>query len=603
MRCYSLFLVIFLTTLSTGFAQQKTGLNSLKQSIALIDSAFQKNDIQYFNSLVSLQDLQEFYKSVVEEKLKKVPGKSSIISVNKDSAYVFLTGILLYGNSGDETNYSSNYTGIYKFERVAGSWKLKNRIDIDRTNQIKNHQLRLDVLPGKSVHVRDTISIDVNDVFGFATKLNHRAKLEKLFLNGAKTDFSFSGGLLWVNAKQKKNQKLIIDYTIEVEKDDKNTNSAYFSETYGHLRNQYFWHPFFSFSSPNDRATFSLHCTIPKAYHLATSLAQKESIVGDLRIIKATSEQPTFGLSIYYDKDWEVSTFKKGQTELVVYATKDFLPKKEALYAEFAKSYDTLEKHFGKPLSTYMGIVQDRTGGNGWLNRSNNIIIAGEKGSILITDKPQPRAYFGHEIAHGWTSPTGPATNFLMEGWATYTESLLLSSVYGDTILAKFFKSQKQNYIRGEYDGNASLWEDYSNSGVSYSKGAWLFYMLEHQMGKKNLSIAMRNFIKSGDQSIQSFINQCSRIAGAGMEPFLLSWLKSKTIPMLNIQQSANHLKISQQGDVFLFPLEIKLKLKDGTYLNKVLNINSKEQLVKIAEGEIDSYTLDPDNKLLYTIK
>ncbi|WP_316751109.1 hypothetical protein [Pedobacter gandavensis] len=602
-KIYTILLFTLLTAANRCFAQNQYKTNNLKQQIALIDTAFQKNNIGDFNNLVPIPDVQEFYASLINEKLTKQAGNSRIIRTDKNTAYVFLSGLALYGNSGDETNYSSNYTGIYKFERTSGFWKLKNRVNIDQANRIKTHHIKLDILPGKSIKIKDTLTLDVNDFFGFATKLNHRAKLENLSLNGSKVDFTFSGGLLWVNAKVKKNQKLLIEYSINVEKDEKDQNSAYFSEAFGHVRNQYFWHPFFSFSSPNDRADFILQVTIPKAYHLSTSLPQKESVAGDLRIIKAKSEQATFGLSVYYDKDWEVTTFKKDQIDLVVYATKDFLPGKEALYAAFAKDYDTLQKHFGKPLSNYIGIVQDRTGGNGWQNRSNSIIVAGEKGSNLITDKPNPRAIFGHEIAHGWTSPTGPATNFLTEGWATYAESLLLSSVYGDSIINKFFKSQKRIYINNKFDANGSLWDDYSNSGVSYSKGAWLFYMLEHQLGKKNLSIAMRNFISSGDQSIQSFIHQLSRVAGSDMEPMLHSWLKSKEIPLLNIQQSGNQLKIRQERDVFLFPLEIKLKLKDGSYLNKVISINSQEQFLNIAGAEIDSYTVDPEHKLLLTIK
>lgn len=602
LKFYSVLLSIFLTAASC-FAQYKVEEKSLKQSIALMDSAFKRNNVEEFNKIVPLQDLQEFYAQLVKEAYKKAPGKSKVIRIDKDSAYVFLSGLILYGNSGDETNFSNYYTGIYKFEKIKGSWKIKDRISIDRSNQIKKHNLNLSVIPGKSIKVKDTLTLDINDSFGFAVKLNHRANLESLSLNNANTDFVFSGGLLWLSAKAKKNQKLIINYTIAVEQDEKDRNSGYFSDTFGHMRNQYFWHPFFSFSSPNDRADFTLHCTIPKSYKMATSLPQTEMVVGDLRIIKAKSEIPTFGLSVYYDKDWEVSTFKKDQIEMVIYATKDFSPTKDVLYKEFSKNYDTLQAHFGKPISNYFAIVQDRANSAGWKNRSNSIVVAGEKGGNLMTDKPNPRSTFGHEVAHGWTSPTGAATNFLMEGWATYAESLLLSAVYGDSIVTKFFKSQKQNYIKGEYDGNNSLWEDYSNSGVSYSKGAWLFYILEHQMGWKNLALAISNFIRSGDQSIQSFSHQLSKVAGNNMDPFLFSWLKSKEIPALLIQQSTNALKIQQQGDVFSFPLEIKLKLKDGTYLNKIINMVSKEQDLQLTEGEIDSYVIDPNHRLLFNIK
>jgi len=603
MKFYTCLVGIFLMVSVKCFAQQKTAYNELLQSIAVIDSAFNKNSVSDFNKAVPLETIQELYASLVKDSLRRVAGKSKIISLNKDSAYVLLSGLILYGNSGDETNYSNYYTGIYKFERTGGFWKLKSKIKIDRSNQIKKQNLNLTVIPGKGIKVKDTLTININDSFGFAVRLNHRAKVNNLSLNGAQTDFVFSGGLLWVNAKVKKNQRLVIEYTIDVEKDEKDKNSGYFADVFGHIRNQYFWHPFFSFSSPNDRADFTLHCTIPKSYYMTTSLPQKDNIVGDVREIVAKSEMPTFGLAIYYDREWEVNTFKKDQIEMVIYATKDFLPKKEKLYTEFSKNYDTLQKHFGKPISNYFAIAQDRSSPGGWKNRANSVVVAGEIGSILIMDKPNPRAIFGHEVAHGWTSPTGPATNFLMEGWATYAESILLSEVYGDTIVGKFFKFQKQNYINGEHEGNISLWEDYSNSGVSYNKGSWLFYMLANQLGKEKLSLVMQNFVRSRDQTIQSFINQLTKVAGSNMEPSMTPWLKSNQIPALNVQKLGNALKIVQKGDVFIFPLTVGIKLKDGTSINKVLDIKNKEQVFTIGEGEIESYVLDPENKLLFSVK
>lgn len=598
-----LILIVLLLMPGSSYAQNKAITNRLKHQLALIDSAFKNNDTEKFNRLVGLESIRAAHALAITEKILKVPGKSRIISINSDSAYVMLSGLFVFGNSGDETNFSNSYTGIYKMEVINGVWQIKNRIEIDRVNQIKKQNIAANLLPRKGIKVSDTLMIDVNDKIGFAVRLNHKAHISKLLLNQTPTDFTFSGGLLWVNAPKKSKQQLIIDYAMDVEQDEEDKNSSYFGESYGHLRNQYYWHPFFNFSSPNDRAEFNLQCSIPKAYHLATSLPQKDRIVGDDRIITAKSGNPTFGLSIYYDKDWDVNTIKMGQIEMTVYAAKDFSPNNELLRNHFSKYYDTLQKHFGEPIGNYLAIVQDRSGGNGWKNRSNDMVVAGQSGSYLITDKPNPRAIFGHEVAHGWTSPTGPATNFLMEGWATYAESFMLSSVYGDSIVVKFFKSQKQNYLNGKYDGKRSLWDDYSNSGVSYSKGAWLFYILENQLGKEKLALTMRNFIASGKQTVQSFIAETSKVAGTNMESFLMSWLKSKEIPALRVQNVGSALKINQEGDVFMFPLEIQIKLKNGKNIDKKIDIKAKEQLVEVSEGEIESYVLDPNGRLLFNVK
>ncbi|RZM23001.1 MAG: hypothetical protein EOO88_27585, partial [Pedobacter sp.] len=565
-KFYFILLTAMISTGSQSMAQQYAlKKTTLPACIAQIDSAFEGTDTARFNKYVQLESLRKFYASVAGERYQRVPGSSKVISIFPDSAYVLMSGLLRYGNSGDETNLSANYSGIYKFIKNGGSWRIVEKVPMDRSNKIKSQHISMSTLPEKGIMLTDTLVLDVNDPLGFSVRLNHLAKIKRLTLNGSPTSYLFSGGLLWMKPNKKTVQRLMIDYVIDVEHDPNNKNSGYFSQAYGHLRNQYYWHPFFGFSSPNDRADFTIQCTIPKAYHLATSLPQRETESGELRRITAKSEIATFGLSLYYDIDWQVSRTTKDQLEMVIYATPNFSPTTDVLVQQFSSDIDTLQKYFGRPIGSYLAIVQDRSSTSGWKNRSNNMVVAGASGSTLITDRPNPRAVFGHEIAHGWTSPSGPATNFLMEGWATYAESLLLSSVYGDSIITRFFASQKQNYLDGKFDGNRSLWEDYNNSGVSYSKGAWLFYMLENQLGREKLSSAMRSFVSSGRQSIDSFISEVSKSAGKDMAPFILPWLKSRQIPELSATRSAKGITVRQMGDVFIFNLEIIISLKNGT--------------------------------------
>lgn len=583
-------------------AQQMSSSENLTGQLARLDSAFLVGDVQRFNQIVELGSMRELFAAVVKEEIKREPGKFKIIAVQGNTAYVLISGIFRYGNSGDETNLSTKYTGIYRFALTGGSWRLMERIEIDRSNRINKQRLYLAVNPGTGVKIIDTLTIDVNDQLGFAAKLNHKAALQKVLLNNSSVDYLFSGGMLWLGSPPQKDQQLIIEYSLAVERDDNNTNSSYFGPFYGHLRNQYFWHPFFSFSSANDRADFEIRCQVPKSFQLATSLPQKDLLSGDDRIITGKSEIPTFGLSIYYDRDWRLRTFKKDQIDMVVYATPDFAPGDQLLYDQFSKSYDILHKTFGKPVSNYLGIVQDRTGGNGWKNRANSVVVAGQSGSYLITNKPNPRAIFGHEVAHGWTSPTGPATNFLMEGWATYAESVLLKNVYGDSIVAPFFQSQKQNYLNGNFEGEKSLWEDYSNSGISYSKGAWLFYMLETQLGKEKFSEGMRGFVGSKQHTIHAFMREMSRAANKDMEPFISSWLKSKHIPHLKIQKIKSGIEIVQEGEPLWFQLEVQILLKSGVRLSRTLDFRSGKRSLKVAEREMESWVIDPNQKLLHQI-
>lgn len=596
--------VPLLTSVITGYGQVIKPNIKIEESLTALDTAFVKNDTTRFNQLMPLEEIQGYYAELVHKNINRKAGAHKLLRVYANSAFVLLTGLPTFGNSGDETNSALHYSGIYLLKKNGTNWQITDRIAFDRFNQIISQHIGLEVKPGAGMAVNDTLTINVKDKNGFAIRLNHRAGLSVVLLNGKKIPYSFDGGLLWVAAPLKQQQKLLLRYSLQVESDAKNVNSGYFGAIYGHVRNQYCWHPFFSYSSPNDRAEFVVHCNLPADYPLSTSLPQTDRISGKLRFIEARSENPTFALSLYYDKEWQVNQQQKGKTNLIIYATKDFELARDTLYRYFSETSDVLSERFGPARSTYLGIVQDRSGGgNGWKNRSNNTIISAAKGSYLIVNSPRPRAIFGHEVAHGWTTPSGPAANFLSEGWATYCESYLLANRYTDTVIKPFFASQRSNYLNGGYEGKTNLNNDYNNSGVSYGKGAWIFYMLEKQLGKERFEAAMRMFIRSNKQDVNNFIRLVSQGAGKDMARMIRPWLENKTIPLLSIRQQDQRLIIRQDGDLFVFPLKIRLKLKNGSYINKAIMINSREQSIDVSEIDFESYQADPYSESLFQLK
>ncbi|MCB0705190.1 MAG: hypothetical protein KDC34_07760 [Saprospiraceae bacterium] len=599
----NIFIRLFIVCVVLASCQNdKKSINDelLNIKIQEINSVFENGSIEEFKKVVPVEPVQELVQLIIEENIPRKSGQHKILTLAGDTAYVLLTGKFVFGNSGDETSYSSDYSGVYLFTKTNEDWGLTERIQTDEFNQILHHEMDIDVHPGETLKVNDILTLNVKSHFGFVAILNHSAQFASLSLNDQEVDYILDGGLLWVDAKDSDNQKLALEYTIKVEQDDEDRNSSYFGQTLGHIRNQYFWHPFFGFSSPNDRANFNVTCKIPATYQLASSLPQTDTVEGDYRIIKAISPNPTFGLSLYYDKEWNVREIKKGDMHLVLYTTTDFSPSDDTLYQEFSNTFDILTAAFGKPQINYLGVVQDRSsGGNGWRNRSNNIIIAGENGSYLKSLDTNPRAVFGHEVAHSWTNPIGPATNFLSEGWATYAESILLANEPDKEIVPNFYESQKVRYLDGGYNGSSSLWNDYSNDGVSYSKGVWIFYMLEQLLGEKDFRQALRNFIQSKNHTIDSFIEQLNEFSEENMKPLLDTWLKSNEIPELSITAQGNTLTVEQTGDVFIFPLEIQVTDTGGKTFLKKVNIHESRQVIDLGDSEITSYVIDPDNKIL----
>lgn len=600
---YTLILFFLLIFQSGSFAQSSGA--ALNDAIRQCNEAFQSGTPEEISASFPLTDQQEFIQSIRKSKINTKAGQSQIIKINKDSALVLLTGTLLYGNSGDETDYSGVYSGIYVFKPVAGKWKMTTKLSIDRNNQLKSHAISAAVEPAAgTIAVTDTLMIETRESYGFTLALNHHAKIKTLQLNHKDIAYVIDGGILWINSKVGTRQKLILSYVLHVDQIEKNQNSGYFSATYGHLRNQFYWHPFFSFSSTNDRAAFSVRISIPAAYHLASSLPQTDQVTGTERVITGKSTYPAFALSLYYDKAWQLHEYKKNDYKMEIYSGNDFKPLPDTLYTAFSDAFDLLSAKFGNPRGKYVSIVQDQSNPmNGWLNRSNDMIVAAKQGSGVIKNGQLPGAPFGHELAHAWTLPTGKATNFLTEGWASYAEGYFLEKKYGDTSFTRLLSNYRNIYFNNGYDTKVSLWDDISNGGVSYYKGVWVFYMLREQLGKDVFEKGLKAFMQTaGPMTIDLFIEKLSAAAGKDIHPVIDPWLKSKQVPHIKYSLHESVLAITQEGDIFNFPLDVQFTLHNGNKVRMNFNISSKEQSFKLADlkvADIASAVLDPDHKIL----
>lgn len=601
----SLIVILFLSSISLA---QSTA-NNLQHDVERCNDAFESGTIEDIKLNFPLVEQQGIILAMQKGKYQRKKGQSQIVKVYRDSALVLLTGTFVIGNSGDETDYSNIYSGIYVFKPVKGTWVMTSKLPVDRLNHLKAHRIGLKIAPvDGTIAVRDTMEILTREKYGFLLALNHRAKIENVQLNRKKAHFVFDGGILWVKSSAGMKEQLILAYTLKVDNDPKNENSGYFDSNFGHVREQFYWHPFFNFSSSNDLADFQLRASIPSAYHITTGLRQTDRIVDDQRIITAKSPYATFALSLYYDKEWEVKTLDKGNYKFQIFGNKTFKPTPDTLYQSFSKTNDLLIEKFGKPQGNYLCIVQNRSKDFPiWLNRSNDMIVAGNHGGFIITNRAMsPLAPFGHEVAHAWTRPVGPATNFLREGWASFAEAYLLEKSFGDTTVSRFMASYKSLYFKGGFDGKSSLWDDASNNGVSYYKGVWVLYMLRDQLGKAVFDKGLKAFIQSKKQmDISLFIKSLSEAAGTDVKHVVEPWIKSKQVPHVGALITEKELSISQEGDVFVFPIDIAFMLQDNRIVRKTFNISKSLQSFQLdgfSKNDIKSIKIDPDNKLLIKI-
>ena len=167
--------------------------------------------------------------------------------------------------------------------------------------------------------------IRVKGTNGFAARLNHAAKIEDIRSAGRTPIYLFGGGLLWADLPEDETD-LTIRYSIDVETGPNDTNSGCFLKNAGHLRGQYFWHPFFDFNTAADWADFDIEVRIPKEYRLSTSLAQIERRRSPRSLPHASNP-----------------------------------PDAETITDEFRSVYAPLTRRFGPLAGGYFGIVQARS--------------------------------------------------------------------------------------------------------------------------------------------------------------------------------------------------------------------------------------------------
>ena len=539
---------------------------------------------------------QELADSVVQQwagkSAQRFKGLSQVIHGNDTKATLLLSGVQRTGNSGDDTILGMDFSGMYEASLEGQHWKVDRQIPLDEMGQIVRQQLRVVVRPGHGIDVEDRMRVRVKGGNGFVARLNHQAKLA-----GTEPRHQFGGGLLWVDLPDGETE-FTLRYSLEVERAPDDPNSGCFQDDFGHVRNQYFWHPAFGFSNTGDQADFQIEVRIPKDYRLTTSLPQSEHVEGEERMIEGKSVQHVFTLTLAYDRGWSVSTEKAGRVRLELFLTPDFRPEPAAVAGEFRQIHTLLAGRFGEPDSDYIAVIQLRARkGNGYFASNQGIFIGGSPGSLSMKDG-YIAASLGHEVSHLWTQGSGPMANFLREGWATYAESLVVEMEFGRDTLQRFWRQEAREYF-DNYDGKASMWGSGNGSNLNYGKGGWMFRMLEEAVGRESFEKGMAEFSRrslAGSSDFETLV-ECFRRPDFDAAEFLLPWAKEKRTPRLRTQVDGRTVTIFEDGPVFALPVTLEGKTAQGSERKRVwIRGNQTEVLFTDAVADV---RIDPDEVLL----
>lgn len=549
-------------------------------------------------------DARQLVRYAVEASWPRRAEAGGVVSVNGDSAVVWLAGYAETGHSGYETSLGRMFTGLYAAVRQDDGWRLAQKLELDRGNRIRSQTISVQLRPGYGLRVRDTLDIETGHHGGFWASLNRVAALDSVIVDGMPAQHRFDAGLLWIDVPPERRLNLVLEYTLDIARDSaKNGYFARFERDFGHARNQHYWHPFFGFRNVRSAADFRLTVQAPAAVQVATDLPQTDTVVDGTRIVTARSSHPTGALTLMYDRRWDPAERTIGSMLVRLAVDDSVQPSRSAITEALERVHRVLSGRFGEPRSRYLAVVQGRgQQGHGWIFRSNDMLGGGPVGGELVRTGERPRALFGHEAAHGWTAPAGPGSNWLSEGWAMYAESLLLADEFGAETAARFWRAMETDYLGDGYEGKASLADDAVNGGVSYAKGAWVLRMLEDHVGAAAFEQAMRRWMSLPDgtpATTAAFVAAMSDAAGRDIRPFLQPWLEETVIPRIEAKVQGDELVITQPGPLFVLDVDLDLVTSNGTSRRRV-HLTAARSVVPLEDGQaVTGVEVDPDHRLL----
>jgi hypothetical protein len=532
----------------------------------------------------------------------RTPGLARVVSADRRRAVLLITGTFGLGHSADETALSRSFSGLYEAVPSRGKWRLVRALPIEGDNRIVAQALHVRLRPGEGMDVVDTMAVRVSGPNGLAVRLNHRARLEEVSVDGRRVDHAFGGGVLWIAAPQGES-RVRVAYGVEVERDTASTESGHFHPDYGHLRNAYFWHPFFDFGRAADRARFTVRVRAPAAFHVATSLPQTSEVIGGERVVTGRSAGAASTLSLLYDRDWRPTVAQVDGIRLETFATPGFSPGGDTIAAAAARVIQLYRRHFGDPASASLYVAEARAQrGTSFSMRSNDLVLAGRGGGAVGGGGAEPYSSFAHEISHGWLWGTGPGSNFINEGFAMLAEGVAIREMYGADAERVFWERARNRYHLRGHEGRTSILREGSGNLVSYTRGAWVWRMLRDVMGGDAFRAGLLAFraIPAGQpMGVEELAAAMSAAAGRDLGPFLRPWLEETVIPDVRARLEDGRVVLTQRGPVFHLPLELEITGANGPVRRQV-ELREREMAIDVRDvAGATAVRLDPDHRLL----
>jgi len=237
--------------------------------------------------------------------------------------------------------------------------------------------------------------------------------------------------------------------------------------------------------------------------------------------------------------------------------------------------------------------------------------------------------YFGetivaHELAHQWFGDKITCKDWhhiwLNEGFATYSESAYLESVYGHDR----YQSNMAGEMASAKNASGSIWvQDISSVGQifsssrSYAKGAVVLHMLRGVVGTETFYKILQAY--AADSSLaynvavtEDFQKIAESVSGMDLDYFFSEWIYGANYPKYSIgwnytdASDGTYLtkvrikqSVNSSPKYFTMPVELSFKTINGDTTVTVFN-NAQEEVFYFNLNSLPlSFNFDPNNKIL----
>jgi aminopeptidase N len=468
-------------------------------------------------------------------------------------------------------------------------------------------------------------------------------QIKSVTLNKAAATFETSGDKLRISLPKpaKPGEK----FSVEIKYEGKPTKGLYFILpdkdypnrpkqvwTQGESEDTRYYLPTYDY--PNDRLTTETILTVPADW-LTVSNGKLISVTdagSGLKTWTWRESQPssTYLITVVAGELTEAKDTWR-TIPVTYYAPKDRGDRLTVNYGRTPAMIDLFSKKLGVdyPWEKYaQSMVDDFVAGgmensSATTNTSNSL-----RHPKLIPEYPEDEdPLISHELAHQWFGDLVTCKDWgnvwLNEGFATFMETVWIEAHFGkdSADYDRWETSRRWFSLRGLYS-KPIVRHDFDDSsefdGNAYAKGAWVLYMLRHQLGQDAFYAGLKHYLEvnRGKNVVTAdLIKAIEEATHTNVDQFFSQWIYAAGAPKLDLSYTYDETKKQvsltvkqtqkREGyvDLFRFPVDLEITNAAGSKLYNILVSKESESFSLPSDSAPHMLLFDKGTQILKAVE